>query len=63
MMQKNILEGLTFRNRAGEGNTRVGRDLDFVLRGLGRSLKNFKWVLNMIIICNLERFICRLSRR
>jgi len=63
MMQKNTLEGLTFRNRAGEGNTRVGRDLDFVLRGLGRSLKNFKWVLNMIIICNLERFICRLSRR
>lgn len=49
MMQKNILEGLTFRNRAGEGNTRVGRDLDFVLQGLRRSLKNFKWVLNMII--------------
>ena len=63
MMQKNILEGLTLRNRAGEGNTRVGRDLDFVLQGLGRSMKIFKWVLNMIIVCHLERFICRLSRR
>lgn len=26
MMGWNVLEGLTFRNRAGEGNTRLGRD-------------------------------------